>query len=93
MPRTYKKKKPTASAEDMKSAVRAVIERGQSIRSSALDHGVKKSNLANYVKEAKLLGIDNIKYEPNFRRSQVFNDEMEMALEEYLLMASAMFYV
>ena len=92
MPRTYLKKKPTASSEDMKSAVRAVLESGQSIRASAHEHGLKKSNLANYVKEAKLHGIDNIKYEPNFRKSQVFNDEMEMALEEYLLMASAMFY-
>ncbi|KAJ4430998.1 hypothetical protein ANN_19591 [Periplaneta americana] len=92
MPRTYKKKKPTASAADMESAVRAVIEKGQSIRSSAQEHGLKKSNLANYVKEAKRLGVDNVKYEPNFRKSQVFNNDMEKALEEYLLMASAMFY-
>lgn len=92
MPRIYTKKKPTASAADMESAVRAVIEKGQSIRSSAQEYGLKKSNLANYVKQAKQIGVDNIKYEPNFRKSQVFNDDMEKALEEYLLMASAMFY-
>ena len=47
------------------------------------------------MKEAKLLGTDIMKYEPNCSStgSHVFNDKMEMALEEYLLMTSAMFYV
>lgn len=92
MPRVHRRTKPPTSPECLKNAVKAVIEQGLSVRASAKEHAVKKSNLANYVKKALESGIDNVKYEPNFKKSQVFSEEIEKLLEDYLLMASALFH-
>lgn len=93
MPNFYKRKTDrNFDPEVMKRAVQDVLINNSSIRRSAANNDVKKSRLALYVKKAKDVGIDNMKFKPDFCKSQILTPEMELALEEYLLKSAAMFY-
>lgn len=88
--KNVKKKDDVIIPGDMRQAVIDVIENDMSIRKSAKVHKIKKSSLCNYVKKARGQGIDNILFSSNFKKSQVFSDEMEKSLEEYLAKYSKM---
>lgn len=76
----------------MKQAVIDVLENNMSYRDSAEKNGVKKSSVGTYVKQARENGLQNVKFSPNFKTSQIFSMEMENALENYLLKCSSIFY-
>lgn len=93
MPRIYSKSTDREfPPEAMRQAVIDVIEHKMSIRQSANKNGVKKSRLCNYVKAAKEKGLRNLSFAPNYKKSQIFETDMENALENYLLKCSSMFY-
>lgn len=76
----------------MKKAAIDVMENNLSYRVSAEKNGVKKSNICNYVKLAQEKGLNNVDFSPNFKKSQILSNRMEIALEDYLLKCSSMFY-
>lgn len=93
MPNYYKKKTDRDfDPENMKRAVNDVLKNSLSIRASAKIHGVTKSRLVNYVNKVKNIGIENMDFEPDFCKSQIFSNEMEKALEKYLIKCATMFY-
>lgn len=93
MPRFYTKKTDRSFPDEcLRQAVSDVIQNNISIRQSAEKNGVKKSRLAMHVKIAKIKGLDEMSFTPNFRQSQIFSCDMENALESYLLKCSSMFY-
>lgn len=93
MPRKYKRvTNRSFSCDAMKLAVEDVLSGALSLRKSAIQHNVKKSTLANYVIKAREVGIENVKFAPNFITTQVFTTEMENSLKHYLLKCSDRFY-
>lgn len=80
------------SADVMKTATADVLSKKFSIRGSSREHNVKKSTLALYVRKAGLQGIDNVCFSPKFITSQVFTNEMEQALGNYLKTSSNMYH-
>lgn len=93
MPREFKKKTDRTFPEgDLQQAVEDVLNNRGSLRHVATIRNVTKSRLALYVKKAREMGTDTLSFKPNFHRRQVFSDQMEKALAEYLLQCSKMFY-
>lgn len=93
MPRQFKRKTNRVFPEgDLRRAVEKVLNNQKSLREAASLHNVTKSRLGLYVKKAKEVGLENVSFNPNFKSRQVFTDEMEKALEKYLLRCQKMFY-
>lgn len=93
MPRRYtRKREEMFSGENMKLAVRDVLERRLSLRQAAELHNVKKSSVANFVKKASIEGFENCDFGPQYTTRQVFSNDMEKTLEKYLVTCSNMYY-
>lgn len=91
MPRTYKRKSDAGliQEEAMHEAVLLVISRSK-IRKVAADKGISISVLCRYVR--KYRNDQSCSLAPNYQHSQVFTQEQENTLEEYLTTCSAMFH-
>lgn len=91
MPRTYVRTtdEGLVSSDTMRAAVLLVIA-GQKLRKVAADKGISKSTLARWVKKYKL--DESCAMQPNYRHNQIFSDEQEKTLEEYLTTCSTMFH-
>lgn len=91
MPRTYKRKSDAGLIPEgaMREAVMLVLGGGK-IRKVATDKGISKSVLCRYVQKYKK--NETCSLVPNYKHSQVFTQQEENTLEEYLTTCSAMFY-
>ena len=75
--------------EDMEAAVQDV-KRGESVRTSALQHNVSRVTLGRYLSRIKAAeGTGDIARKPGFHRphGRVFSKEEEGTLESYLVQA------
>lgn len=91
MPRTYKRKSDAGLIPEgaMREAVMLVLGGGK-IRKVATDKGISKSVLCRYVQKYKK--NETCSLVPNYKHSQVFTQQEENTLEEYLTTCSVMFY-
>lgn len=92
MPFRYKKKtnRVPASPKRMKKAVEEVIA-GAKLRTTATKFDLDKMTLRRYVMKFKDQG-EEMKFSPNFKCSQIFNEMEEKNLANYLLNAARMNY-
>lgn len=92
MPFKWKKKtnREPASANIMKAAVKEVID-GSKLRATANKYSLDKMTLRRYVIKYREQG-DAAKFSPNYKLSQIFDDNEEKRLAEYLLTAAKMNY-
>jgi len=79
-------------AEPLKNAVYNVLQGNGSIRENARRYNLTKSRLCNFVIKAREVGVENVEFIPNFRNRQIFPNDMENALEKYLLHCSNIFH-
>lgn len=82
----------TTSKEAMIKAVNLVINEGYSLRIAAENCNVKYQTLARYVKKKRQTHDDNMRMEPNYANRQIFTEEQESILGEYLSTCSKMAY-
>jgi len=73
----------------MRTAMAAVLE-GQGVNTVARDMGIDRMTLKRYVRKTRA-NPDTV-CRPNYVTQQVFNDEQEKALSDYLLHASNLHY-
>lgn len=93
MPRKYRRVTDRSfPAENMKNATEDVLLGRLSVRQSAIQHNVRKSTLAVYVKKSRESGIENVKFSPQYVTTQVFSDELESAMANYLRNCSNMYH-
>lgn len=79
--------------ERMKDAVKLVLDDGRSIRQACQTFGMKFSTLRRYVEIARKSEDRNaMSYSPNYACRQVFTEEEETLLQEYLIKASKIQY-
>lgn len=92
MPFQWKKKtnRVPASPDRMEKAVNEVVA-GHKLRTTATKYGVDKMTLRRYVVKFREKG-DDTNFVPNFKCSQIFTDDEEKLLAQYLLDASRMNY-
>ncbi|KAG5871483.1 hypothetical protein JTB14_020365, partial [Gonioctena quinquepunctata] len=92
MPFKWKRKseRVPVSPERMKLAVREVVN-GSKLRTTAKTYGIDKMTLKIYVERFRRNG-ESESYQPNYNTSQIFNNEQEKLLGEYLLKAANMNY-
>ena len=84
-------KRARRSDHDINIAVEKVINREMSIREAAEEVGMTKSTLARAVmkkRKADKEGETILTYQPKHNHQQVFKDELEKMLMEYILTAS-----
>ncbi|XP_063837138.1 uncharacterized protein LOC135086264 [Ostrinia nubilalis] len=95
MPRKYttkegsKKRKPI-DKEKLKNAVAAVLG-GKTLKGTSKQYGVPLMTLKRYARLQKTSN-EEIKYEPNYKRSQIFTDDEEKELSMYLETASKLYH-
>ncbi|KAF2887560.1 hypothetical protein ILUMI_18613 [Ignelater luminosus] len=81
--RKRKSDKETVSKDQMKEAVKLIVEKGKSVRGVAKDTGLSFQTLARYVKKFRNL-------RDNFGNRQVFTNVQEKELEDFILESSQM---
>uniref|UniRef100_UPI00358F367E uncharacterized protein n=1 Tax=Myxine glutinosa TaxID=7769 RepID=UPI00358F367E len=94
MVRHYKPKTDRGKADGslMRRAVQEV-EKGFSIRQVALDLKIDRITLSRYVKKCQSgQASSNDELVPHFNTRQIFTEEEERGLEEYILTSSVMFH-
>ncbi|KAG5887279.1 hypothetical protein JTB14_030457 [Gonioctena quinquepunctata] len=92
MPSKWRRKseRVPVSPERMKLAVREVVN-GSKLRTTAKTYGIDKMTSERYKKRFRRNGkLES--YQPNYNTSQIFNNEQEKLLGEYLLKAANMNY-
>jgi len=72
----------------MKNAVEEVVEGRSSIRGAAKQFSIPFTTLITYVRKANSQDTDAMKYSPNYSVRQVFNEDEESLLCEYLVKAA-----
>ncbi|CAG4987111.1 unnamed protein product [Parnassius apollo] len=93
MPRSKDKViRPKPSEQNVKSAIKMVIEKRLSIRKAAEEFHVSKSLIGRYVKLNKEKENVEVVYHPLNAVKRVFSDEEEEQLVEYCLKASKLHY-
>ncbi|CAG5035740.1 unnamed protein product [Parnassius apollo] len=93
MPRSKDKViRPKPSEQNVKSAIKMVIEKRLSIRKAAEEFHVSKSLIGRYVKLNKEKENVEVVYHPLNAVKRVFSDEEEEQLVEYCLKASKIHY-
>lgn len=91
--RKRKSDKGSFTDEQMRNAVEAVITGNLSLRATAEKFGVKFQTLARYVKNQREAGPDSqIRMTPNYSCRQIFTNDQEDALKDYILKCSKMCY-
>ncbi|KAJ8951915.1 hypothetical protein NQ314_007634 [Rhamnusium bicolor] len=80
------------SKEAMARAVRLTIEENHSLRQAGEICGIKFQTLARYVKKARNDPGGNVIMEPNYANRQVFSEDDEIMLAEYIITCSKMAY-
>ncbi|XP_064598457.1 uncharacterized protein LOC135464820 [Liolophura sinensis] len=92
MTRTHKRKtdKGLVPPEAMLDAVRRVVEHGVGLRKVAKDRGISKSTLQRYVSNYRQ--NKQCSMSPNYFHSQIFTNQQERLLVDYLKTASKMFH-
>lgn len=88
-------KRPSRGEEginNLKNAVRCVLEDGQSLRNAAKLHGVSKSTLMRHLTKHKESENETFKYTGSNAVWRVFSDEDEVQLVDYLVAGSRMHY-
>jgi hypothetical protein len=91
MVRTYKRKTQigNTSADLMKEAAISVINRDQSLYQAAQHFGIPKTTLLRYVMKIRKEGTEeNVRFCPNYCIRQIFTEQEESLLVEYILTAS-----
>ena len=91
MPRVYVRKtdKGQVPREVMERAIQAVKE-GMSVRKAAKTYSIARTTLNNNLVKAKKDSTATL--EPNYKHSQIFNQEQETSLANYLEKCSGMFH-
>lgn len=97
MPFKYKAKEGHVrkgySPERMRSAVRNVVEEGSSVRGAALRFEIDRKTLDRYVKKYRESDDKgNLSFTPNYKTGQIFSDDLESLLENYLITSSKLHY-
>ena len=77
---------------NIKDAVRMVIKKRQSISAVSKHSKIAFSSLRWYVEKAKQYGLDELKYTPKNKCRQVFTNEEEILLKNYIVTASRIRY-
>lgn len=92
MPFQWKRKtnRRPASPDRMEKAVKEVVG-GEKLRTTAKKYDLDKMTLRRYVMKFKEKG-NNIKFSPNLKCSQIFDEDEEKSLAKYLLDAARMNY-
>lgn len=95
MPFQYKKKDSTRNRSNLNLSViknaSDDIDKGKSIRGAALEYGIDRNTLRNYLRDRqKLTKINELGSQ--FKTSQIFSIEEEKKLVNYLLTCSKMNY-
>lgn len=93
MPRskTGKKRVPVDAAK-LITAAQKVLKGELSIRQSALNYNVSKTTLIRHITLHKNTTLTNFSYNPNNKTKQVFSQEEEISLKNYLLQAGRYHY-
>lgn len=68
----------------MKEAVQEVLN-GKSTRSVAKARGLSLATLGRYVKKTKSNSEGLVSYTPNYKTCQIFHDELEKCMVEYII--------
>ena len=91
MPRVFVRKtdKDQVPREVMERAIQAVKE-GMPVRKAAKTSSIARTKLNNNLVRAKK--DSTAKFEPNYKHSQIFNQEQETSLANYLEKCSGMFH-
>ena len=91
MPRVYVRKtdKGQVPREVMERAIQAVKE-GMPVRKAAKTYSIARTTLNNNLVKAKKDSTATL--EPNYKHSQIFNQEQETSLANYLEKCSGMFH-
>lgn len=80
------------SPDRMRSAVLFVID-GNSVRSASKKFDLDRKTLERYVKKYNSSeNKDTVSMEPNYKTGQLFSDELENMLEEYLILSAKLHY-
>ncbi|XP_074039970.1 uncharacterized protein [Leptinotarsa decemlineata] len=90
--RKVERKIGATSKEAMARAVRLILDENHSLRQAGEICGIKFQTLARYVKRAKNKPGENVRMEPNYANRQVFSEEDERMLAEYIITCSQMAY-
>lgn len=90
MPRNYTRKRERNDETAMETAVKLVAEDGLTLRRSSELTGVPFQTLQRYVKKFKE-NQNGMEFKPTYKKN-VFDDEMEGAMVEYLTMCSKLNY-
>lgn len=86
-------KRTKHTSEHMKAAVLSVVESGQSVRASAAGFKIDRKTLERYVKKYKVTENKySVSYVPNYNSGQIFSNELENLLADYLKMAAKLHY-
>lgn len=83
------------SAEELRDAADRVMKGGKNISSAALEHGIKRTTLSNYIQRMKSLGDNPLNEVPEVGYKtprKVFSEHQEETLKDYLIKMSAIFH-
>lgn len=93
MPRSKDgKKRLKVLVENLKEAVKLIEKNGLSVRTAAKQCNVSRTTLQRHLDAHRKRGDADFSYENKCSIHQVFSDEEEKSLKDYLLTASAMHY-
>lgn len=94
MPLTYKKKtcREQPAIDNIKEAVKEVIEKKQSLRATAEKWNISKTSLSRYVSQIDKLPGADFKYTSKHTSNQIFTTDEEQMLVDYILTSSQMHY-
>ncbi|KAG8269999.1 hypothetical protein J6590_094982 [Homalodisca vitripennis] len=85
-------KRPKASVQNLQEAIKLVLESGTSIRNAAKLCNVSRTTMQRHFESHVESGNKEFEYKNNSSIHQVFSEEEEICLRDYLLTASSMHY-
>ncbi|KAK6490350.1 hypothetical protein HHUSO_G4860 [Huso huso] len=95
MPRTYKRRTNRGTPQEvMERATKLVIEKNQTIRSVAKNFDICHVSLSRFVKKTQMASEKGSETPPpvvGYKSHRVFNEELETALEEYLIQTAELY--
>lgn len=94
MPFKYKKKtgREERPLDTIKEAVREIVEEKKGLRETARKWNICKSSLSRYVLNRDNLPGEDNKYSSKHTANQIFTNEEEALLADYVLTSSKMYY-
>jgi len=91
MARNRKRKtdRETVGADKMEQAVDEVVRKNRSVKSVAVEFHIKRTMLRRYIfKYKSAQNKDQVRYVPKYNARQIFSEDQEAMLAEYLLTAA-----